>query len=101
MPHARDMEYYRVKKVAIIYNDDMDLMYGQGHGSLPSDGVVSTAMAVEEALKSGGLAPLIIPLRCDVEGLIKTLKEFTADIVLNLCEGAMGKTPFNMDVAAL
>src|SRR3990167_7586556 len=101
MPHARDMEYYRIKKVAIIYNDDMDLMYGQGHSSLPSDGVISTAMAVEEALKSGGLAALIIPLRYDVGGLIKILKEFNADIIFNLCEGAMGKSTFEMNVAAV
>ena len=95
------MEYYRIKKVAIIYNDDMDLMYGQGHSSLPSDGVISTAMAVEEALKSDGLSALIIPLRYDVGGLIKILKEFNADIVFNLCEGAMGKSTFEMNVAAM
>lgn len=90
-----------LKKVAIIYNDDMDMMLGKEHGIASWEGVIDTARAVEAALKSEGLSAALIPLRDDVEGFIKAVKAESADIIFNLCEGAMGKSVFEMNVAAI
>lgn len=89
------------KKVAIIYNDDADMMRGKEHSIVSWEGVIDTAQKVEKALKEEGLTTVLIPLRDDVEALIKALKAANADIVFNLCEGAMGKSVFEMNVAAL
>ncbi|MBI5875734.1 MAG: ATP-grasp domain-containing protein [Deltaproteobacteria bacterium] len=90
-----------LKKVAIIYNDDMDMMLGKEHNIASWEGVIDTAKTVEAALKSEGLSVAIIPLRDKVEGFIKTIKLENADIVFNLCEGAMGRSVFEMNVAAV
>lgn len=90
-----------LKKVAIIYNDDMDMMLGKEHNIASWEGVIDTAQAVEAALKSEGLSVALIPLRDKVEDFIKTIKLENADIVFNLCEGAMGRSVFEMNVAAV
>ncbi|MBI5048720.1 MAG: ATP-grasp domain-containing protein [Deltaproteobacteria bacterium] len=90
-----------LKKVAIIYNDDMDMMLGKEHSITSWEGVIDTAKAVEAALKSEGLSTTLIPLRDKVEDFIKTIKLENADIIFNLCEGAMGKSAFEMNVAAV
>ncbi|MBI3752765.1 MAG: D-alanine--D-alanine ligase [Deltaproteobacteria bacterium] len=90
-----------LKKVAIIYNDDMDMMLGKEHNIASWEGVIDTAKAVKTILKSEGISTTLIPLRDDVEGFVKTLKTENADVVFNLCEGAMGKSAFEMNVAAL
>lgn len=91
----------KLKKVAIIYNDDMDMMLGKEHNIASWEGVIDTAEAVKAALKSEGLSAALIPLRDKVEDFIKTIKLENADIVFNLCEGAMGRSVFEMNVAAV
>lgn len=90
-----------LKKVAIIYNDDMDMMQGKEHNLVSWEGVIDTANAVEAALKAEGLSTILIPLRDRAEDFIKAVKMENADIIFNLCEGAMGKSVFEMNVAAM
>ncbi|MBI5327927.1 MAG: ATP-grasp domain-containing protein [Deltaproteobacteria bacterium] len=90
-----------LKKVAIIYNDDMDMLIEKEHSITSWEGVIDTAKSVEAALKSEGLSTTLIPLRDKVEDFIKTIKLENADIIFNLCEGAMGKSAFEMNVAAV
>lgn len=90
-----------LKKIAIIYNDDMDMMLGKEHNIASWEGVIDTAKTVEAALESEGKAAVLIPLRDKVEDFIKAIKLENADIIFNLCEGAMGKSIFEMNVAAL
>ena len=90
-----------LKKVAIIYNDDMDMMQGREHNIASWEGVIDTAKKVEDVLERKGIAATLIPLRDNVESFIKTLKTENADVIFNLCEGAMGKSVFEMNVAAM
>lgn len=90
-----------IKKVAIVYNDDMDMMLGKEHNLASWEGVIDTAKAVEAALESEGLSSVLIPLRDKVEDFIKAVRQADADIVFNLCEGALGKSIFEMNVAAV
>ncbi|MBI3756017.1 MAG: hypothetical protein HY265_07645, partial [Deltaproteobacteria bacterium] len=90
-----------LKKVAIIYNDDLDMMQADKQDIASWQGVVDTAEKVEAALNAEGLSTVLIPLKNDIEGFVKTLKKENADIIFNLCEGAMGKSAFEMNVAAI
>ncbi len=90
-----------IKKAAIIYNDDMDMMYGKEHDIVSWKGVIDTAKRVEDALEREGIAATLIPLRDNVEGFIKTIKTENADVIFNLCESAMGKSVFEMNVVAM
>lgn len=91
----------KLKKVAIIYNDDMDMMHGAEQDIASWQGVVDTAEKAAAALNGEGLSTVLVPLRDDVENFIAVLKKENADIVFNLCEGAMGKSAFEMNVAAV
>ena len=52
-----------LKKAAIIYNDDMDMMQGRENDIVSFDGVIETAKRVEDAMERGGIAATLIPLR--------------------------------------
>lgn len=90
-----------LKKAAIIYNDDMDMMQGRENDIVALEGVIETAKRVEDAMEREGIAATLIPLRDNMEGFIKALKAENADVVFNLCEGAMGRSVFEMNVAAM
>lgn len=91
-----------LKKVAIIYNDDMEMRHVKEHNIIMSwQGVVDTANTVNEALISEGISTVLISLKNDVEDFISIIKNENPDIIFNLCEGALGKSIFEMNVAAL
>lgn len=90
-----------LKKAAIIYNDDMDMMQGRENDIVSFEGVIETAKRVEDAMEREGIAATLIPLRDNMESFIKTIKMENADIIFNLCEGAMGRSVFEMNVAAM
>lgn len=90
-----------LKKVAIIYNDDMGMAPGEEPSLGPWEGVIDTAQAVAAAAESEGLSTALIPLKDKVEDFLKIIKRENADMIFNLCEGAMGKSAFEMNVAAL
>lgn len=59
------------------------------------------ADAVDDALDRLGLAHQRFPLTEDIEDLVKGLKAYAPDVVINLCEGAFGDSRFEMNVPSL
>ena len=57
--------------------------------------------AVEEALENLDLEYQRFPLTNNIESLVKTLKAYNSDVVINLCEGAFGDSHLEMNVPSL
>ncbi|MBI5643662.1 MAG: ATP-grasp domain-containing protein [Deltaproteobacteria bacterium] len=92
------------KKVKIIFNDDESDKYVLDGAEIKLDNVSGTAADVEAALASAGFVTEVIPLKSSQRDRIGAfIEKVTSDdtIVFNLCEGAFGKSAFEMNIAAL
>ncbi len=95
----------RERKVKIIYNDDGHDKYVLNGREIKLDTASATVKQVNSALKSLGLATTVIPLRAadkdKLDDFIKEIEGSEDSIIFNLCEGAFGKSSFEMHIAAL
>lgn len=89
------------KKIIIIYNDDPEIVSYEGGSPASHIGVIDTALTVEKAMRAKGFSTILIPLNYDAWEFVEAIKKVDADIIFNLCEGAMGKSTFEMNVAAM
>lgn len=93
-----------IKKVKVIYNDDGGDKYLFDGKEIKLDSVSGTAGDVARALSSNGFSTDLIALKTADSGKLGDfIKKVTGDdaIVFNLCEGAFGKSSFEMHIAAL
>ncbi|MBI4950004.1 MAG: hypothetical protein HY955_07655, partial [Deltaproteobacteria bacterium] len=92
-----------IKKVKVIYNDDGGDKYLFDGKEIRLDSVSGTAGDVARALSSNGFSTDLIALKTADSGKLGDfIKKVTGDaIVVNLCEGAFGKSSFEMHIAAL
>ena len=93
-----------MSKVKVIFNDDGSDKYLFDGKEIKLDSVSGTAGEVVSALSSGGFSTECIPLKSSQRGKIdEFISRVASDdaIVFNLCEGAFGKSSFEMHIAAL
>lgn len=93
------------KKVKIIYNDDGCDHYEIEGEVIKLDNITSTVRDVDGALRSEGFATQVIPLKevrkGNLAGFIRAIDDSGETMIFNLCEGAFGKSSFEMHIAAL
>lgn len=93
-----------MRKVKVIFNDDGSDKYLFDGKEIKLENVSGTAEEVVSALSSGGFLTECIPLKSSQRGKIdEFINRVASDdaIVFNLCEGAFGKSSFEMHIAAL
>ncbi|MEM2739402.1 MAG: ATP-grasp domain-containing protein [Candidatus Bathyarchaeia archaeon] len=64
-------------------------------------GVLEEVEAVRIALEKLGLEYSVIPLKDDIIGFARMVRDYNPDVAINLCEGAFGYGMYEMNVAAL
>jgi len=86
-------------KVAIAYNDDASL---KGHLNptemIGEREVIETAREVLDAL-SGSHDCALVPVTASLADATSSLERLGPDVVINLCEGAFGKTQFESNIS--
>lgn len=89
--------------VKIIYNDDGADKYMLNGEEIKLDSVLSTASEVNAALKAEGYSTELIPLRPHKRAKIDEFIDAVSGdaVVFNLCEGAFGRSSFEMHIAAI
>ena len=87
-------------KVALLFNSPVQSSWGEDVDYIAEVEVLEQVEAVEEALDKLDLEHQRFPLTEDVEHIVKALKAYNSDVVVNLCEGAFGDSRFEMNVHA-
>jgi D-alanine-D-alanine ligase len=88
-------------KVGIIYNFPVMPSKGVSIDYIADAEVEEEVDIIEDALKKLNLKFQRLPLKNDVEPLIKSIKQFNPDVIINTCEGAYGDSHLEMTVASL
>ncbi len=65
------------------------------------ESVEDMALQVYEALCSAGYSPLLIPLNESLLNFFRRIKEEKIEVLINLCEGFLGQSKFEANVAAV
>ncbi len=95
----------REKKVKIIFNDDGHDKYILNGREIKLENTGVTVKEIDAALKGAGYKTSVLPLRAvETEKLDVFVREIEGSgdsIIFNLCEGAFGKSSFEMHIAAL
>lgn len=88
-------------RIGILSNMPARSSKGENIDYISEAEVEEQAVAVEDSLKQLGLMPKRFILSDDFASLVRRLKEWNPDIVINLCEEALGDSHFEMNVPAL
>ncbi|MBI5599741.1 MAG: D-alanine--D-alanine ligase [Deltaproteobacteria bacterium] len=92
----------KVKKVRVIFNDDGPAMFRQGGKTIEFGDLRDGAEDVAAALREDGYETRVTGLTEDgLDGFVSEVTSGSDDIVFNLCEGAFGRSSFEMNVAAM
>jgi D-alanine-D-alanine ligase len=97
----RDVSSITGLKVGLLFNLPVRPPRGETVDYVAEVEVEEQVDAVEDALDRLGLEHQRFPLTEDVERLVKALKAYASDVVINLCEGAFGDSHLEMNVPAI
>jgi D-alanine-D-alanine ligase len=86
--------------VGIAYNA-YDPIVNRPNEQLSEDSVADVAESVFSALSDSGYTPVILPLRESLMSLIRRIKELKVEVLVNLCEGFLGRPQLEANVAAI
>ncbi|MBM3285505.1 MAG: hypothetical protein FJY81_06495, partial [Candidatus Aminicenantes bacterium] len=86
--------------VGIAYNayDPVLLETGERQSE---ESVVEVAEAVFSAISEDGFTAVILPLRESLMTLLRRVRELKVDVLINLCEGFLGRPQLEANVAAV
>jgi D-alanine-D-alanine ligase len=87
-------------KVGILFNQPTGPLRGESIDFLAEAGVEDAANAVQEALETLAIRNQLFPIEDDIVPVIRVLKKYRPDVVINLCEGFFGDSHLEMNVAA-
>jgi D-alanine-D-alanine ligase len=87
--------------VAVLYNDDGDLPFGEAHDAIAVEDSRRGAEAVCAALTATGYDACIIPAGNEPVALAAALTRMQPDLVFNVCESFAGNPQLEYAVAAL
>jgi D-alanine-D-alanine ligase len=88
-------------KVSILFNRPAEPPRGEDSDYVAEAEVEEQAESVQKALDKLGFEYQMLPFEIDLELLIKTLKNFRPDVVINLCEGAFGDSHHELNVPSM
>jgi D-alanine-D-alanine ligase len=88
-------------RIGILSNKPVGSSRGEKIDYISEAEVEEQVVAVEDSLKRLGLMYERFNVSEDFAGLVSWLKERNPDVVINLCEEALGDSHFEMDVPAL
>ncbi|MEM1550623.1 MAG: ATP-grasp domain-containing protein [Candidatus Bathyarchaeia archaeon] len=102
MPNKRCTTLGRTRlKIGIIYNLPTKTHYGEDIDYLAEIEILDQVKAVQNALINLGFDYNIFPIKDDLEEVIRTLKAYRPDVVINLAEGYMGDSRFEMHIPSI
>jgi D-alanine-D-alanine ligase len=85
--------------VGITYNA-YDPVVSRSDEGFSEDSVADVAEAVFSALSDSGYTAVILPLRESLLSLVRRIRELKVDVLVNLCEGFLGRPQLEANVAA-
>jgi len=88
-------------KVGVLFNLPTKPVRGEDVDYVAEAEVEDQVKAVQDSLRKIGLQCQLFALKDDVEGLIRELKLYKPDVVVNLCEGAFGDSHHEMNIPSL
>jgi D-alanine-D-alanine ligase len=88
-------------RVGVLFNLPAKSSRGEKIDYLAEAEIEDQVEAVEGALRRLDLQYQLFPLKDDIEGLLRALKAYRLDVVINLCEGAFGDSHLEMSVPSL
>jgi D-alanine-D-alanine ligase len=88
-------------KVGILFNRPAEPPRGEDSDYVAEAEVEEQAESVQKALDKLGFEYQMMPFEIDLELLIKTLKNYRPDVVINLCEGAFGNSHHELNVPSM
>jgi len=88
-------------KVGILFNLPSKPVRGENIDYLAEAEVLDQVNAVQNSLEKLGFDYQLFPLKDDIEDLVRALKQYRPDVVVNLCEGFRGNSHLEMHVPAL
>jgi D-alanine-D-alanine ligase len=88
-------------KVGILFNRPAEPPRGEDSDYVAEAEVEEQAESVQKALDKLGFEYQMLPFEIDLELLIKTLKNYRPDVVINLCEGAFGNSHHELNVPSM
>lgn len=86
--------------MGIAYNA-YDPVVNRPEERLSEASVADVAESVFSALSDSGYIAVILPLRESLMTLLRRIKELKADVLINLCEGYLGRPQLEANVAAV
>ena len=97
----RDSLMMQNPKVGVLFNLPTKPVRGEDVDYVAEAEVEDQVEDVQEALRKIGLQYQLFILKDDVEGLIRELKSYRPDVIVNLCEGAFGDSHQEMNIPSL
>jgi len=88
-------------KVGILFNLPAKPRWGEEIDYLAEEEILDQVNAVQDALTKLGLHYQLFPLKDDIEEIIRALKVYRPDVIVNLAEGFMGKSSLEMHVPSV
>lgn len=88
-------------KVGILFNRPAEPPRGEDSDYVAEAEVEEQAESVQKALDKLGFEYQMLPFEIDLELLIKALKNYRPDVVINLCEGAFGNSHHELNVPSM
>ncbi len=94
---------YRKKKfkVGILFNRPAEPPRGEDSDYVAEAEVEEQAEWVQKSLDKLGFEYQMLPFEVDLELLVKALKDYRPDVVINLCEGAFGNSHHELNVPSM
>lgn len=88
-------------KVGVLFNRPAEPPRGEDSDYVAEAEIEEQAEYVQKALDKLGYDYQMLPFEVDLELLVKTLKGYNPDVVINLCEGAFGDSHLESNVPSL
>jgi D-alanine-D-alanine ligase len=88
-------------KVGILFNQPIGPLRGESVDFLAEAEVEDAVRVVHEGLETLGLRNQLFPIKENIMPVIKALKKYRPDVVINLSEGAFGESHLEMNVVAV
>lgn len=88
-------------KVGVLFNLPVRPRRGEEIDYLSDVEILEQVNAVQDALVKLGFQHQLFPLKDDIEEVIRALKAYKPDVVVNLSEGFMGESIFEMHVPSI
>ncbi|MEM1586369.1 MAG: ATP-grasp domain-containing protein [Candidatus Bathyarchaeia archaeon] len=88
-------------KVGVMFNFPMKPQRGEDIDYLAETEVMDQVNAVQNALRSLGIDYILLPIKDDLEDVIRAIKEYKPSAIINLAEGYMGDSSFEMHIPSI